>query len=103
MAGTLSSVKKSWAHLLLARVQLGAQASFCGENFYLGREAAGVPGVVWVAKGLAYMDEPVFDFSLADRRKKRQSQSPQRNGRIDNLAKKASKNPRFLDLRVRSL
>jgi hypothetical protein len=60
-------------------------------------------GVRSVEKGLAPIDEPVCDLSLAALRKKRESQLLQRNGRTDSLAKNASKNPRFLDLRVRSL
>jgi hypothetical protein len=50
-------------------------------------------------------DEEVIagDFGLGDLRKKRQSQSSQRNGRIENAARNASKRPRFLDLRVRRL
>jgi hypothetical protein len=71
---------------------------------YFGSEMAGGPGGVGsVEKGLALIDEPVCDFSFAGLRKKRQSQRSQRNGRTASLAKNASKNPLFLDLRVRSL
>jgi hypothetical protein len=82
-----------------------AAERFCeGNLFYFGSEAAGVPGGVRsVEKGPGFTDLPECDLRLADRRKKRQSQSWHRNGRTDSLAKNASKKPRALDLRVRSL
>lgn len=74
------------------------------ETFYFGSEAAGVLGGVPSAeKGLGFADVPGCDLRLADRRKNRQSQAWHRNGRTDSLAKNASKKPRVLDLRVRSL
>jgi hypothetical protein len=83
------------------------RAGFLREDVsYFGSEAVSVSAGVWGAEnGLALTDEPeaVGDFSFATLRKKRQSQWSQRNGRTDSLAKNASKNPLFLDLRVWSL
>ena len=71
---------------------------------YFGSEVACVPGGMrTVEKGLGLADLALCDLSLEELRKKRQSQTWQRNGRTDSLAKNASKKPRVLDLRVRSL
>jgi hypothetical protein len=77
---------------------------FVKEAFYFGKEAAGVAGGVRsVEKDPWFADVPGCDLRLADRRKNRQSQSMQRNGLTASLAKKDSKKPRVLDLRVRAL
>jgi hypothetical protein len=69
-----------------------------------GSETVGIAGVVWSGENvLALIDEPVRDFSFAALRKKRQAQRSERIGRIESVAKNASKNLLFLDLGVRSL
>jgi len=101
----MSSPKSHRAWLRSARVAGRDGGKFLRKKAgYLGSEAAGVPGGVGIVeKGRRVSGPPGCNFGRSDLRKKRQSQSLHRNGLTDSLAKKASKNPLDLDLRVRSL